>query len=393
MTILGIFLNNEIRTGGHQRYLELMEGLAERGNDVRVLMNAALERETRVFTRLNVELLYKRGSRPFNGLKFLSATREAIQRYDTELGIKADCILIFGETHWGSAKLLSAHTGAPILFALRSDFIEENGIYLRTERINVIQRLRFHLRIWRERVRERDIARRASRIVFQSEFDRNNFIRRNPLSAGITRVIRGDIRQRRFKPELAFSNRSTRCKRILFVGNLGMRKGLRYLIEALEMAKSAGATDLSLDILAAGTDFSAFAAMIEERGLSDSVRFHGKVGDPLPFMRDADLLVAPSLFDSYPNTILEALHVGLPAIGSAVGGIPDMLGDETLLFAPANVEALADKIILLNRDPDTYAKARNICHRRRDYFDFDWAAEWEKVMSEIVSDGVIEKER
>ena len=31
MTILGIFINNEIRTGANRRYLELMEGLAERG--------------------------------------------------------------------------------------------------------------------------------------------------------------------------------------------------------------------------------------------------------------------------------------------------------------------------------------------------------------------------
>jgi hypothetical protein len=43
MNILGIFLINQIRTGGDRRYLELMEGLAARNNNVLVIMNGFLD--------------------------------------------------------------------------------------------------------------------------------------------------------------------------------------------------------------------------------------------------------------------------------------------------------------------------------------------------------------
>lgn len=379
MNVLGIFLNNEMRTGGHQRYLELMQGLAERGNGVRVIMNGALVRESPAFTRLNVNLSYKKGSRPFNGLKFGKAVARAIRQYPVELGSGAECILIFGETHWGAAKILSRHTKAPILVAMRSDSIEENSIYLKTERVGLAARLRLRLSILRETLRERDIARHARWIVLQSRFDLENFVKRNPGAKDKAFVIRGDIQQPRFKPEFALANASAGCSRLLFVGNLGIRKGLRYLLEALAMARDSGCTGLSLDILAAGTDYSAFQAFIDSRGLTGSVRFHGKVASPLPYMRDADLLIVPSLFDSYPNTVLEALHVGLPVIGSRVGGIPDMLASDDLLFEPASAAAIAKKLIVLHSDAESYKNIREFCVERRPYFDFDWPAEWEKI--------------
>ena len=56
----------------------------------------------------------------------------------------------------------------------------------------------------------------------------------------------------------------------------------------------------------------------------------------------ADLLVIPSLQDNLPNTVLESLACGTPAVGFDVGGIPDMVRPGlTGWLAPAgDVEAL-----------------------------------------------------
>jgi hypothetical protein len=60
-----------------------------------------------------------------------------------------------------------------------------------------------------------------------------------------------------------------------------------------------------------------------------------------------------------------------------------MLRHEELLFEPGSPESIANLIIGLVTDGSKYAKARVLCESRRDYFDFDWPAEWEKSLIEI----------
>jgi glycosyltransferase involved in cell wall biosynthesis len=112
------------------------------------------------------------------------------------------------------------------------------------------------------------------------------------------------------------------------------------------------------------------------------VTFPGRVASPFPVIIDGDLLVVPSLFDSYPNTVLEALHVGTPVIGSRVGGIPDMLRFDELLFPPMNAEAIADRIERCVHEPAYYKRLRELCAERRVAFQFDWSEAWERAIRE-----------
>lgn len=68
------------------------------------------------------------------------------------------------------------------------------------------------------------------------------------------------------------------------------------------------------------------------------------------FMRDlyrsADLLAMPTLIDNLPNTIVEAMACGLPAVGSRVGGLPEMIhpGRDGDLCPVGDAEAMAEAI-------------------------------------------------
>lgn len=375
-------MNNEVATGGHTRYLELLAGMAAKGHEVTAFMNSFLDRTVPGAATRKIPVRYVKGKTRFVGELF---KRRILEETRGER-ITADYIVIFGETHWPAAKALSRKYRIPVLYALRSDSIEESRSYLRLESPRGLRRLSLSVNIAFNAIREADITNRAALIAFQSPHDRDRFVARNPRSAAKTTVIRGDIRQARFKGEFRNVNRASSCRKLLFVGTLGKRKGLAYLIRAIGALPGNERDAVTLDVLAAGTDYATFEGIAKESGVEDRVVIHGKVSNPLEYMRDADILVVPSIFDSYPNVVLEALHVGLPVIGSRVGGIPDMLDSEQLLFDPASVDSLSKSLSTLVGSDERYREARELCARRRDYFDFDWADEWIAAMNRKITE-------
>jgi hypothetical protein len=64
MNILGVFLNNQARTGGDRRYLELMESLAARGNTVIVIMNDFYDYQPQYIKVIGLAIKYIRHRPP-----------------------------------------------------------------------------------------------------------------------------------------------------------------------------------------------------------------------------------------------------------------------------------------------------------------------------------------
>jgi glycosyltransferase involved in cell wall biosynthesis len=79
----------------------------------------------------------------------------------------------------------------------------------------------------------------------------------------------------------------------------------------------------------------------------------------------ADLFVIPSVQDNLPNTVLEAMACGTPALGFAVGGIPDMIrpGITGELVSPKDVKALGASILRLLNEPTQLAEMSHQCRR------------------------------
>ena len=70
---------------------------------------------------------------------------------------------------------------------------------------------------------------------------------------------------------------------------------------------------------------------------------------------DADVFVLPSQSENSPNSLGEAMLLGLPCVASCTGGIPDMLqsGAEGLLYGkPLDAEALAQSLCAVLAAPD-----------------------------------------
>lgn len=92
-------------------------------------------------------------------------------------------------------------------------------------------------------------------------------------------------------------------------------------------------------------------------GVADRIEYTGPLqeADMRQAYLDADLFVLPSFSENSPNSLGEAMLLGLPCVASRVGGIPDLLDDgrEGVLYGPAgNPEALSAALLRVLGMPD-----------------------------------------
>jgi glycosyltransferase involved in cell wall biosynthesis len=89
----------------------------------------------------------------------------------------------------------------------------------------------------------------------------------------------------------------------------------------------------------------------------------------------ADLFVLPSKSEGMPNTLLEALGLGVPCMGSRIPGIRDVLRHEELLFDPLEEETLARKLGRFFSGNEYSHSVHELCRERKRGFVFDWKEE------------------
>jgi glycosyltransferase involved in cell wall biosynthesis len=121
-------------------------------------------------------------------------------------------------------------------------------------------------------------------------------------------------------------------------------KGIDVLLRALARLDE---PSLRLDVFGDGARRRDYEALARELGVEAAVAFRGLVAkDRLAEeMRGADLFVLASRYENNPCVALEALASGLPVVATRVGGLPEVVDDESgLLTAPGDPAGLAEAI-------------------------------------------------
>ncbi len=382
MQIYGIYLIDKIITGGNRRYVELLTSIAKQGVPVTVFVNEIFKDEFVGCITEPISISLKKDKRVSvqiaKQLKFFLTSNK--ERLFSQVSPNS-YVLIFGETDWNGSNVLKSFCGAKIIFAYRSDIIEEIKSFFKFESLSLKKRIFFMLQYLITRYREKMIAKKASLITFQSENDENNFKARNRKIKAKTIVIPNNILEPRFKNEYKDKNGSLSCNNFLFVGSYDIRKGLIFFLKALVIVKQAD-IPFTATVVCRGDVPSVILDFIRVHNLESDVSFIKDASDSMPFMIDQDILIVPSLFDSFPNVIMEALHVGLPVFASNTSGMPYMLRNEKLLFEVANSNSIAEKLINCAINNEYYLEIKNLCHAQRKKFEFNWAEKW---ISEIKS--------
>jgi glycosyltransferase involved in cell wall biosynthesis len=138
-----------------------------------------------------------------------------------------------------------------------------------------------------------------------------------------------------------------------FAARLEHLKGPLVLMDAFAKTHRTF-SDIKLQIAGSGSLKRKLLARAKAHGITGLCEFPGvytRIEEKGSFMQSLDVFVLPSLTEGTPNGIIEAMAYGLPVISTTVGGIPDLVSDETgILVAPDNVEALAQAMARLAGD-------------------------------------------
>jgi len=145
---------------------------------------------------------------------------------------------------------------------------------------------------------------------------------------------------------------SQRKNNILFLGELGNRKGTYDLIRAFKnvLLKYSNAKL----ILAGDGEIDECKELVQSLQINDSVEFLGWINfeKKRELLNSSKIFVLPSHEEAFPLTILEAMTTRLPIISTFVGGIPEEVENNVsgILIDAGDIEALTKNILKLLDD-------------------------------------------
>jgi colanic acid/amylovoran biosynthesis glycosyltransferase len=217
--------------------------------------------------------------------------------------------------------------------------------------------------LFQARVALADKVRRADFIVCISSFHRDFYQKEYGADPSKLHIVYCGIDVDDF--DYRFAGQRDRSPVIVSVGRLVEKKGLAYLIEAIDILAQRG-VECSCIIAGDGPLEADLRARAESLP-SGRVEVTGKpiLQENLSdFLAAADLFAQPCVWssdndvDGTPRTLMEAMATGLPSVSTRIAGIPDIIesGESGLLVEPESADELAEALQRVIESPELAAE-------------------------------------
>ena len=140
--------------------------------------------------------------------------------------------------------------------------------------------------------------------------------------------------------------------KLVSCGRLSKEKGMHIALDACAILKERGFDNFAWYIIGGGREMEALKQQLRDLHIEDRVFLLGQKSNPFPYLRQADIFVQTSLFESYGLSLAEAMVLGLPVVSTRTDGAAALTenGKLGLLcdIAPASV---ADALMSLLESP------------------------------------------
>jgi len=138
---------------------------------------------------------------------------------------------------------------------------------------------------------------------------------------------------------------------LLNVGSNNARKNISTILEVVAVLRRQG---FPVHFWKVSADFDAEQkSFIQKQNLESYVTYLGKPDENtlVTIYNSADALLAPSLYEGFGLTVLEAMACGTSVIAANVTALPEVVDDAAILIEPRDVEAIAAAIRSLYHEP------------------------------------------
>jgi glycosyltransferase involved in cell wall biosynthesis len=193
--------------------------------------------------------------------------------------------------------------------------------------------------------------RRADLLIANSEGTLNSLKKNNLLGPNKTIVMIDNpvdivMVQARSLEQSSIAHRGRSGKIIVTIGRLDQQKRIQDVILAVDALRLRG-RDVSLYILGEGPERNVLEQLIEQRNLNDVVTLTGKLENPYPILKAADVFVLASEFEGFGMVIVEALALGVPVVATDIPSGPQGIlnhGQYGKLFRVGDIPKLVEHI-------------------------------------------------
>jgi glycosyltransferase involved in cell wall biosynthesis len=168
-----------------------------------------------------------------------------------------------------------------------------------------------------------------------------------------------------------------------WIGRLSSEKGPDVMLEALPYLTG---LPITLSFIGDGPDRPSLEARTRQLGLSERVRFHGRVPHAAQLLTAFDVIVLSSRTEGTPIVVLEAMGADVPIVATSVGGVPEMLSAaEAILVAAEDPSALATGIRAVLADGVAARERATRAHSRllAEFSTEAWLARYESVYRSV----------
>ena len=220
----------------------------------------------------------------------------------------------------------------------------------------------------------------SDHIVAVSEFARDSYVDEYGIDGAKIKVVYNgiDVTKSAFREKtdsLGAEDASRDSSHLLYIGRVVQEKGLEVLLRAMALLKDRG-VKTQLDILGDGDARTSLEKLSTDLGISQNVVFHGVVMEKEVYYKAAGIFVYPSTcLEAFGISVIEAMNEGLVCVASRIGGIPEIMSDDSqgILFEAGSVGALADAIVEAQRrcSADFYKDYREKIIARAAEFDIE----------------------
>lgn len=187
---------------------------------------------------------------------------------------------------------------------------------------------------------ERKAIEFSNHLIILSDTFRRPLMKLGAKSENMTTVLTGID----YPDKYHTKNTSSTNKKIVItcVARLGPRKGHNVLLDALSQMESKYTDKIKLLIVGDGEMREKLEEQVNSLNLS-MVEFLGQRDDVPDILSKTDIFVLPTLNDSLPISIIEAMHSGVCVISTSSGGIPELIKDSKtgILVDAGDVNKLA----------------------------------------------------